>query len=216
MPDPKNFALHYRPSSYWGPETLEQHFGSRISGEVRRRAVLDDLAAGNEPPAEVLASKLDESNRQALGAVHPRMMGGEYLPDFSEGEVEIARAVLDSTTMDVISLRARRTRTRILYRIADEYEGASAYPAHPRTSRNPLTLKQLIHMIDSAYEGGLDGCFRESNYEEGDSDPADLAHFCKISSTFYRGLSTWYDTKNDEWLAEEQAKLAKEWAEAEL
>lgn len=209
MPDPKDFDLNYRPDAYWGPETLEKHFGSRITGEVRRRAVLDDLAEGNEPPAVVLASKLDEPNRRAFGAIHPMMMGGEYLPDFRAGEVEIARAVLNSTTMDVISVRARRTRTRIHYRIVDEYDGDIVYTAHPRTSHEPLTFRQMIRMIDRGYEGGLDGGARQMNYEI-HPDPEKLAHFCKISSEFYPDLSAWFDTKNDEWLAKENAKLAKE------
>lgn len=38
----------------------------------------------------------------------PSWMGGEYLPDSEPGEVEIARIVLQSTTMDVFSIRARR------------------------------------------------------------------------------------------------------------
>ena len=43
-------------------------------------------------------------------------MGGEYLPGYRRNEVEIVRIELDSTTSDVISLRARpigRKRPRI-------------------------------------------------------------------------------------------------------
>ena len=144
MPHPKDFDLAFRPASYWGPVTLEQHFGSRIHGEIRRRLVKTDLAAGNEPPEYVLEAELDRPNLETLGALHPRFMGGEYLPPLKKNEVEIARAVLDSVTLDVISIRARLARTRIHYRIVDEYDGESGveksdeaffeYEAHPKTS----------------------------------------------------------------------------------
>jgi hypothetical protein len=39
--------------------------------------------------------------RQATGALHPSAMGGEYLPDQQEDEIEIARINIDSTTNDV-------------------------------------------------------------------------------------------------------------------
>lgn len=210
MPDPKKFDLDYRPKSYWGPETLEQHFGTRITGEVRRQFALGELALGLEPSAEVLATKLEEPERRSAGLLHPMMLGGEYLPDLAPREVEIARAVLDSTTMDVISVRARLVRTRIHYRIVDEYAGDFVYTATPRTSREPLTFRQMIRMIDRGYEGGLDGGAREMNYREWNENPEALAHFSKISSEFYPALSVWFDTKNDEWLENEYAKAERE------
>ena len=52
-------------------------------------------------------------------------MGGEYLPGYRRNEVEIVRIELDSTTSDVISLRARpigRKRPRIVYTLVDEHQ----------------------------------------------------------------------------------------------
>jgi hypothetical protein len=49
-------------------------------------------------------------------------MGGEYLPDYEQGEVEIARLVLASTTQDVYSVRARWVGSVLRYHIVDEYE----------------------------------------------------------------------------------------------
>ncbi len=43
----------------------------------------------------------------------------------------------------------------------------------------------------------------ESNYGLGGADPAVLAHFNRIYFTIYRELLIWFDTKNEEWLAEE-------------
>jgi len=42
-----------------------------------------------------------------LDLIHPSFMGGEYLPDYRRDEIEIARIELESTTSDVISVRAR-------------------------------------------------------------------------------------------------------------
>ena len=44
MPNPNHFDLDFQPPSYWGPASLEQHFGARIQGEIRRQLVKADLA----------------------------------------------------------------------------------------------------------------------------------------------------------------------------
>jgi hypothetical protein len=44
-------------------------------------------------------------------------MGSEYLPDYAEGEVEIARIELESTTAGVISVRAKKDDERVAYSI---------------------------------------------------------------------------------------------------
>ena len=54
------------------------------------------------------SGKLEPSTRLLLGGIHPAFMGGEYLPQFGQNEIEIARIVLASVTQDVISIRARR------------------------------------------------------------------------------------------------------------
>ena len=62
---------------------------------------------GELDPA-LLEAELDDDARARLGAIHPMLMGGEYLPSFRQGEVEIARIALASVTGDVFSIRARR------------------------------------------------------------------------------------------------------------
>jgi hypothetical protein len=84
-----------------------------------------------------------------LGAIHPSFVGGEYLPGYRRHEVEIVRIELDSTTSDVISLRARpvgRTRPRIAYTLVDEYE--TEYGIRPARTARSLTLDQLITLLD--------------------------------------------------------------------
>lgn len=127
-----------RPSSYWDEETLEQAILTNIKGDFRREEIRKALAAGTLEtiPAEILKEALSENVRSFTGRIHPRFMGGEYLPDLEASEVEIARISLQSTTFDVISIRARRTsKGTILYRAVDEYEGEFNYPANAQRSR---------------------------------------------------------------------------------
>ena len=75
-------------------------------------------------------------------------MGSEYLPKVSPGEVEIARIVLPQSTLkDIISVRARLRSWRYRYRVVDEYE--SEFDIHRKSSISPLTLGQLIDLIQT-------------------------------------------------------------------
>jgi hypothetical protein len=53
--------------------------------------------------------------RQATGAIHPWLMGGEYLPDRQDNEVEIARITIAFTTRDVTCVRLFRYPYHRLY-----------------------------------------------------------------------------------------------------
>ena len=111
MKDYYRIDYKQRPSSYWNDETLEQAILKNIKGDFRREEIRKALAAGNMEaiPEEILQEALSENVRSFTGRIHPRFMGGEYLPDLEASEVEIARISLQSTTFDVISIRARRT-----------------------------------------------------------------------------------------------------------
>ena len=119
-------------------------------------------------------------------------MGGEYLPHYLVGEVEIARICLQSTTSDVISLRARPSPEGICYRVIDEYEGQFTLPIS--TSLLPLTLAELIRQFDDGslheldWDGGLSLGYNNMN-ADGGSDYESLRHFTNISSSFYGRIS---------------------------
>ena len=72
---------------------------------------------------EILSERASEEFLQRSNAtLGPSWMGGEYLPDLEGREVEIARVVLASVTMDVFSLRARLLPDGGYgYRMVDEY-----------------------------------------------------------------------------------------------
>ena len=213
MPNSKNYDLKYRPHSYWGPRDLETHYGARAKGELRRETGLALLGEGIADEG-ILTSSLPDDERAAAGRIHPWFMGGEYLPDYLSNEVEIARVTMKSTTMDVISVRARYTKHRIKYRVVDEYAdfwGKDRYVMRPATSTKPLTLKQVIDVINL---NELVEEPREINYDGGCAcSPDEIFDFSTVSSAFYPALSRWFDDANDEWLQREQVRLNDIWEE---
>jgi hypothetical protein len=221
MPDPKKYNLDFRPVSYWGPQKVETHVAARVKGELRRQQAIRDLEE-NHADHEIISESLIDEHRRAAGAVHPWLMGGEYLSDLKPNEVEIARVVMRSTTMDVISIRARKTKNRIIYKIEDEYpeDELQNFFLTKKTSKLPLTLGELIKLIDNAVDGGLVGSGRSWQYEE-DYSAEEIYEFETASSAFYAELSGWYDEANKEWLHEKkseeaQAELKREYEERYL
>jgi hypothetical protein len=78
-------------------------------------------------------------------------MGGEYLPDRRDTEVEIARINIDSTTSDVTSVYAKAGKDRIRYRVVDEYNGDTLSEKRTRSSKRPLSLGELIDFFLGAW-----------------------------------------------------------------
>jgi hypothetical protein len=200
MPDKSKYNLDWRPGSYWDvPEAVF----ANIKGDFRRQQVKEAAEAGRieEIPDEILRDTISDALRGAAGAIHPTYMGGEYLPDYEEGdEAEIARVTLDSTTRDVISVRACREGGRIAYRVVDEYD--RSFTVSPESSELPLTLGELIALIDGVeWEGyqGLTTVFRDSCCDC-EVSAEESANFVNVSSEFYPRLAAWYDEEAEEWL----------------
>ena len=196
----------YRPSSYWEDETPAQAILKNIKGDFRREEIRKALAKGEleEIPQEILRDTISDNLRKATGRIHPRFMGGEYLPDYREDEVEIARISLASTTNDIISIRARRGRTGLIrYSIADEYNGDFTYVLSRKTSRQPLTLRQLVSFLENSSQNEVPGDlitgYNDLNNEWLD-DRDSLRHFTRISSEFYPQLSAHCEHALDDWV----------------
>src|SRR4029450_9230188 len=153
VPEVLGIDLAFRPRSYFWPLGLETHLLTRIKGAERKAALKRLIDAGriDEIPDFLAQSTLSETERQALGRMHPAFMGGEYLPDMLEAEVEIARITIASTTQDVTSVYARRGKNRIRYRVVDEYDGDTLSGRNTRTSTRPLTLSELETFFNSAW-----------------------------------------------------------------
>lgn len=197
---PSGFDYGFRPNSYFedlDPSTLVV---ASILGEERRKDVQDRLASEDFDPLVwgewLTESTLDDSTRRLIGRVHPRFMGGEYLPSFGGDEIEIARIVMASVTQDVISIRARRQGKRIFYRVADEYE--STFMLSKTWSIKPLTLRELISLIDGSNQAddtkatGLVFSILDWNIET-TGEPEEMRRFIAVSSGLYRELGPYYD-----------------------
>jgi hypothetical protein len=144
-------------------------------------------------------------------------MSGEYLPDFEGDEVEIARVTLASVMGDVISIRARRQGARIHYRIVDEYEGETVYSCEPADSELPLTMRELIELMDNArgegmypdYGTGLTTVWRDFHADNG-SSPDEMVRFVRVSSELYPDLHRYYDAEAAAWLENRLAEYGLE------
>ncbi len=163
---------------------------------------------------ELLKDSLDDEARNGLSQIHPTFMGGEYLPNYGRQEVEIARITLQSTTSDVISLRARPAGSRIKYRLVDEYQTEFSLPQ--KTSSRPYSLGELIRFLDSVEHPEADVSWRrfgfflsfnQCNLDCG-TDLETLRDFTSISSNHYPDLASHYRQVMDEWYSvQEKVRL---------
>jgi hypothetical protein len=210
----------FRPESYWAPARNPLEAALRnVKGRNRREMIRDYHEAGNldQLGESLLADTLDEQSRKNLGLIHPTFMGGEYLPNYGRSEIEIARIELESTTNDVISLRARPLGLRITYRVVDEYETEFRLPQ--RTSSRPFSLGELVRFLDSVErvdnsepswaQFGFVLLYNQCNLECG-SDLEGLRDFTRVESDYYPDLASHYTAAIEEWY---QARLTERSAE---
>lgn len=200
----EGFDLQFRPRSYFWPMAFEQHLMATVKGSLRRELLADLRSLPAQDRAAVVATagreRISESLRATLGRMHPAFMSGEYLPDLACGEVEIARIhIVGSVTGDVTSVRARRTKKGIAYRMEDEHE--TEYEIRPRWSREPLTMFELIRLIENAKPGSSTLDVLKMNHEHGDMRWDELEGFVEVSSPFYPRLGEWYDRYLGLWIA---------------
>ena len=201
--------LAYRPNTYFWAHDNKIRLASDIKG-AERKALYEKLIDSDCPKlADTLIAEpvLSEQGRTDLGRIHPRFMGGEYLPDKTEREVEIARITIASTTYDTTSVYARRGKKRIYYKVVDEYGGETLQKSY-RTSIRPLTLKQLTDFFIASCD--LLGCL-EFNFS-GDDYPRDEVHgfITDASSSFYAEFEALVHQRISEWLNEKIAGLEPE------
>jgi hypothetical protein len=200
--------LAFRPTTYF--EDAFKALLSTIKGERRKREVLDRINSGDIAELEgwIVKGTLEDDERESLGRIHPAFMGGEYLPDYLPGEVEIARIALESTTADVISIRARLSGGKLRYRIVNEYE--TEYVAQPAESDLPLTFGEVIAMIEGPQGDDLPcapAAFWNEQYECG-TTPDEIATFVTVSSEYYPDITEYYEDRFEQWLEEQNDRSA--------
>jgi hypothetical protein len=171
----------FRPKSYFGPQGLPEHLLAQLKGEVIKEQLGALYKEGRYDEIEQLLGEhgITNSEFKELGKIHPMFMGGNYLPDTEENEVEIARIAIESTTFDVTSLFARFEEGIIHYRVVDEYDGDTLSGDSAMTSKKTLTLGEMTDFFLNAWPL-MD--VLEMNFE-GDLDSA--LGFFSASSDFY-------------------------------
>jgi len=147
------------------------------------------------------------------------MIGGPFLPEKKTNVIEIANITLASTTGDIFSIRAKKTKNRINYSIVDEYEGT--FSLSIKSSQKSLSLKRMIKLIDNTEMNFMDSNYRNffggsraSNIEEFDrttplsnEDIEGIWDFERVDSKFYPELEEWYDIQNFIWLIKKKIEI---------
>jgi hypothetical protein len=192
-------------TSYWDDTSVEQAVLRGVKGKHRRKVLSKALAEGKfeKVSEEIQSSEISNELRDRLGQIHPSLMGGEYLPSYGREETEIARIELESTTSDVISIRARWADGQIHYRVVDEYD--TEFHCNPDSSDEPLSLGEFIEFIDAVSCRDLWGPFSLAYNElnaDGGTERRRLRHFTRINSDVYPQLSEHFEKVFEEWVAE--------------
>lgn len=209
--------FEFRPDDYFDVAQAVSRPYASIKGEKRRQLAKRLHESTADPDDEfddetrrfLFSESLSEEQRFQGGQLHPQLLGGEFLSDFGDQEVEIARVILDSTTADVFSIRAEAKDGQITYRIASDYDESEMPPMRyePTMSELPLTMGELIQLIDSVeFVGeeqlgrGLTSAMRDQNYDG--HNAAELLNFVRVESEFYPELGAYYRGEARSWLAQ--------------
>jgi hypothetical protein len=198
----RGIRYQFRPENYWQEENPLGAILRNVTGENRRQLITHHWEHNtlDQLDPSLLTDELAPEVRTFLGSIHPSLLGGEFLPEYLPLEVEIARITLDSTTADVVSLRARPAPEGIAYRMVDEYNGKFTLPI--RRSARPLTLAELITQFEQGrldeLGGTLDTGYNWYNLmellEDESFDPETLRYFTTISSSIYPQLYNHFHT----------------------
>ena len=209
-----NFDYEFRPESYFNIEDSPLHFLlSRVTGAKRRKMILNAFENGDTIPNEILSGSLSEEMRQHLSAIHPSFMGGEYLPAINENEIEVARIELESTTADVISVRARWENGVYRYSVVDEYEEVYEVPVE-QTSQ-PMSFKELIQFLNGVKRADENPCmgivtlYAEFNMSCGSSYD-NMVNFQRAYSDVYPEMTRYYDCYMPVYLKQVETRLESE------
>ena len=215
----------WRPASYWDPaaDPLAALL-TNVKGAKRRELIWRHYREGTlgDLPDVLKEAELDEAMVAHLASMGgPAWLGGEFLPAYEEGDVEIARISLASVSCDVICIRAVPVESGIAYRINDEY-GAD-FDFAPRTSEEPLTLGELIDLLDDGtcssneedYGCGLvlEPAIGNYKWSASDEDPSpqssleDALDMAAVSSEFYKSIGEHYDRLTRDWYERERREL---------
>lgn len=197
--------LEFRPRSYWVPKPTA---AARMMQRVGRW--LSGASKSNDTGMHSGLFEEDEDGPIFFGGSPAAMRSGMDLPDLLPNEVEIARLTYTQTVhCEVTSVRAQRWGPRILYRIVDEY--GAPFECSPDHSREPLSLGELIALIDGATgdttsSPGLFFGSLQSALDDGEMQVEELEDWIWVSSHYYPDLTRWYREAFHGWAVEAAAE----------
>jgi hypothetical protein len=202
---PLAIDLAYRPESYFWAYDNKIKLASDIKGAERKAMYERALRSGDIELANAIISEpeLTHEQRKAQSGIHPAWMGGEYLPNREAQEVEIARITIASTTQDVTCVYAKRGKSRIYYRIVDEYEGMTL-DNRRRTSLKPLSLIELFDFFIKGWDlfCCLDANFCEHGYVreevQGFIVDASSSFYAEFGDLVAQRVDAWVDQRREE------------------
>jgi hypothetical protein len=202
---PLAIDLAYRPESYFWAYDNKIKLASDIKGAERKAMYERALRSGDIELANAIISEpeLTHEQRKAQSGIHPAWMGGEYLSNREAQEVEIARITIASTTQDVTCVYAKRGKSRIHYRIVDEYEGMTL-DNRRRTSLRPLSLIELFDFFIKGWDlfCCLDANFCEHGYVreevQGFILDASSSFYAEFGDLVAQRVDAWVDQRREE------------------
>jgi hypothetical protein len=202
----RDASLESRPTSYFATDDPQLHIIASIKGADRKALAKRMAAEGRlkELPALIMDPALEDRVRNYTGSIHPSLMGGEYLPDLVQDEVEIARITIESTTQDVTCVYASRVEGKIACRVVDEYDGQTLSDDTTCLTVAPLTLRELIDFFLGGWDliGVLDMNFADYGYPTND-----IHGFFRGSSEFYPDFDLHVRQRVADWLHGRRTEL---------
>ena len=194
----------FRPETYWelNEPAIEALRNDRADGDATM--ALAAIETGVHGDVKLRKEALDDIERNFLRDFCPRVNQNCYPDDHEPGEVVIAWIEVNSDAEDQLTVRTKRVGEKIQYRVVDYYWRDVDFS--PRESLLPLTLGELVDLIDGAQledckHRGLGLCFTIENYEREKRAPSeDLLEFTKVHSIFYSQLKTHYCHAALRWL----------------
>ena len=165
----------YKPETYWDETAINTNIGGQLRRDIIEHAIEEGTV--DSLPPELFKDRLTQGSsgqnlipdklralrglldgqindsRAVLGALHRSGLGGEYLPVYREGAVEIARIIFHGTAnCDVVSIWAEQTSDGIKYGFANEYSGEKPLDI----SDEPLTLRGLLELFENSTDQEVD------------------------------------------------------------
>ncbi len=193
----------YKPNNMFDKSLKDfVHVVSRIKGTNRQRMAEDYYNNGNFESLDpiILHESLGKEQIESFSRIDPSFLGGEFLDDFFENEVEVARIVLCTAHLDTISIRAQKTKNHsINLRIIDEYD--SEFPLEVTQFDEIPTFAELVDWFEHEYseEGGLILMHLKSAADSG-AERSEIEDFVSFKSFYYPELSIHTEMRIKKWL----------------